>query len=96
MNWDKMEEIGDISIYVRYVKEILKSNFLKIKDEMEPLYLTLYVNKIVVLVANKFIQNIYKCKKLNENACQVLHMDIIELKETLLSMVKADESNFFA
>jgi len=20
MNWDKMEEIGDISIYVRYVK----------------------------------------------------------------------------
>ncbi len=44
---------------------------------MEPLYLTLYVNKIVVLVANKFIQNIYKCKKLNENACQVLHMDII-------------------
>ncbi len=80
MNWDKMEEIGDISIYVRYVKEILKSNFLKIKDEMEPLYLTLYVNKIVVLVANKFIQNIYKCKKLNENAFQVLHMDIIELK----------------
>lgn len=32
MNWDKMEEIGDISIYVRYVKEILKSNFIKIKD----------------------------------------------------------------
>lgn len=37
---------------------------MKIKDEMEPLYLTLYVDKIVVLVANKFIQNIYKCKKL--------------------------------
>lgn len=65
MNWDKMDDIGDISIYVRYVKEILKGNFIKIKDEMEPLYLTLYVNKTVVLVANKFIQNIYKCKKLN-------------------------------
>ena len=47
---------------------------------MQSLYLTLYVDKIVVLVANKYIQNVYKCKKLPETAFHVLLMDITELK----------------
>ena len=57
---------------------------------MQSLYLTLYVDKVVVLVANKYIQNVYKCKKLPETAFQVLQMDLTELKETLLSIVKLD------
>ena len=47
---------------------------------MQSLYLTLYVDKIVVLVANKFIQNVFKCRKLPETAFQVLMMDLTELK----------------
>jgi hypothetical protein len=47
---------------------------------MQSLYLTLYVDKEVVLVANKFIFNIFKCKKLPETAYQVLLMDFTELK----------------
>lgn len=50
---------------------------MRVKDEMQSLYLTLYIDKIVVLVANRFIQNILKSKKLPETAFQVLHMDII-------------------
>lgn len=65
---------------------------MRVKDEMQSLYLTLYVDKIIVLVANRFIQNILKCKKLPSTAFRVLHMDLIELKDTLLSMVKADQS----
>jgi hypothetical protein len=42
---------------------------------MQSIYLTLYVDKIVVLVANKFIQNVLKCKKLPEKAFQALPMD---------------------
>ena len=74
---------------------MLKNNFLKVKDEMQSLYLTLYVDKIVVLVANKFIQNIFKCKKLPETAFQVLMMDLTELKETLLGIIKSDQSKHF-
>lgn len=55
---------------------MLKNNFLKVKDEMQSLYLTLFVDKIIVLVANKYIQNVYKCKKLPETAFQVLLMDL--------------------
>jgi len=39
--------------------------------------LTVYMDKVVVLIANKFIQQVYKCKKLTSMALQQLHMDII-------------------
>lgn len=50
------------------------------------------MNKIVSLAANKLIQNIYKCKKIPFTAYQFLQMDITEIKETLVSIVKADQS----
>ena len=73
----------------------MKGNFMRIKDEMEPTYLTFYMNKIVSLSANKLIQNIYKCKKLPFTAYQFLQMDITEVKETLIAVVKTDHSNAF-
>lgn len=81
-----------MSPYIKEVKETLKGNFMKMKDEMEPTYLTFYMNKIVSLAANKLIQNIYKCKKLPFSAYQFLQMDITEIKETLISIVKTDQS----
>lgn len=91
MQWEQYEDFGEESRYIKDAKEIIKNNFMKVKDEMHSLYLTLYVDKIVVLVSNKFIQNVLKCKKLPETAFQVLMMDVTELKETLLSMIKADQ-----
>lgn len=86
--------MSDVSSYVKEVKEILKGNFMRIKDEMEPTYLTFYMNKIVSLSANKLIQNIYKCKKLPFTAYQFLQMDITEVKETLIAVVKADQKTY--
>ena len=68
--------MSDVSTYIKEVKQLLKNNFLKVKDEMEPTYLTFYMNKIVSLSANKLIQNIYKCKKIPFTAYQFLQMDI--------------------
>lgn len=92
VQWEKIEDMSDVSSYIKEVKEILKANFIKIKDEMEPTYLTFYMTKIVSLCANKLIQNIYKCKKLPFSAYQFLQMDITEIKETLLAIVKTDQS----
>ena len=77
------------------MKEVFKNNFVKIKDEMEATYLTFYMNKIVSLAANKLIQNIYKCKKIPFTAYQFLQMDVTEIKETLISIVKSDQSKRF-
>ena len=62
---------------------------------MEPTYLTFYLNKVVSLAANKLIHNIYKCKKLPFTAYQFLQMDATEIKETLIGMVKTDQSILF-
>jgi len=53
------------------------------------------MNKIVSLASNKLIQNIYKCKKLPFTAYQFLQMDVTEIKETLISIVKTDQSNIY-
>lgn len=90
VQWEKIEDMSDVSPYIKEVKEILKANFMRIKDEMEPTYLTFYMNKIVSLAANKLIQNIYKCKKIPFTAYQFLQMDITEIKETLVAVVKTD------
>jgi|LakMenEpi03Aug12_release.lakeMendotaPanAssembly.Ray.scaffolds.fasta_scaffold587089_1 hypothetical protein len=95
VQWEKIEDMSDVSGYIKEVKELLRSNFSKIKEEMEPTYLTFYMTKIVSLAANKLIQNIYKCKKLPFSAYQFLQMDITEIKETLLAIVKTDTRTSF-
>ena len=52
------------------------------------------MNKIVSLAANKLIQNIYKCKKLPFSAYQFLQMDVTEIKETLIAVVKTDQKTY--
>jgi hypothetical protein len=70
----------DVSSYVKEAKGLLSAHFIKIKDEMNGSYLSFYLNKLVVLINNKFISNVYKCKKLPPIAFHTLHLDIIELK----------------
>ena len=94
VQWDKMEEAVDVSGYVKEAKEALRANFHRVKDEMEPTYLTFYMNKVVSLASNKLIHNIYKCKKLPFSAYQFLQMDITEIKETLVSLPKQDQRTY--
>lgn len=53
--------------------------------------LTYYMNKIVLLLNNKFMSNVFKCKKLPQNAYQFLKMDLGELKEELVKLVKDEK-----
>ena len=94
VQWDKMQEAVDVSGYVKEAKEALRANFHRVKDEMEPTYLTFYMNKVVSLASNKLIHNIYKCKKLPFSAYQFLQMDITEIKETLVSLPKQDQRTY--
>lgn len=53
--------------------------------------LAYYLNKMVVELNNRFMANVYKCKKLPQNAYQFLKMDLGELKEELIKMVKDEK-----
>jgi hypothetical protein len=34
VQWEKIDDMSDVSTYIKEVKELLKNNFVKIKDEM--------------------------------------------------------------
>lgn len=94
VNWEKIEDMMDSSSYIKEAKGLLTAHFMKIKDEMNSSYLAFYMNKLVVLINAKFIANVYKCRKLPSIALQRLQLDITELKDVLLSVVKADTRTF--
>lgn len=69
------------SDYVRRAKALIAAHFSSIKGEMNHSDLAYYLNKMVVELNNRFMSNVYKCKKLPQNAYQILKMDLGELKE---------------
>ena len=91
IQWEKREEDIMESDYVRRAKALIAAHFLSIKDEMNSSDLTYYMNKIVLLLNNRFMANVYKSKKLPQNAYQFLKMDLGELKEELVKLVKDDK-----
>lgn len=64
------------SDYVRRAKAFIAAHFGSIKSEMNHSDLAYYLNKMVVEINTRFMSNVYKCKKLPQNACQVLKMDL--------------------
>ena len=79
------------SDYVRRAKALIAAHFLSIKNEMNHSDLAYYLNKMVVELNNRFMANVYKCKKLPQNAYQSLKMDLGELKEELIKLVKDEK-----
>ncbi len=53
-------ESSDVSNYVGGVKKVVNNYFVIIKNFINEVYYTFLMNKIIIVVANKFIQNVYK------------------------------------
>ena len=57
---------GDASDYVKETKASLEPHILKLKEILSETYLIFYLNKLVVYVNNKFISNVFRCRKISE------------------------------
>ena len=90
INWEKLEKVGDISDYVKGVKILLDKHLKNVKNYLSDVYFTFYLNKIVVLTNSKFLNNIYKCKKIGDLGLQQLQLDIFEIKTDLIQLSKGE------
>jgi hypothetical protein len=90
INWEKLEKVGDISDYVKGIKILLEKHLKNVKNYLSDMYFLFYLNKIVVLINNKFINNIYKCKKIGDLGLQQLQLDIFEIKTDLIQLSKGE------
>ena len=91
--WAKMAETGeggDTSDYVREIAAVATEHVSVVKKTVVDTYFGYYLNKLVDLFQKKFLENLYKTKKLSDSAIQKLQMDIGELKVVLKGLIKVD------
>lgn len=66
MNWEDFENMGDASKYIKDILAFLESHIKIVKDLLSETYLIFYLNKLVVYLNNKFINTLFRLKKISE------------------------------
>lgn len=65
---------------------IVTSRTQLVKERLNPTYFTLYCNRLVVSLANQYLANVYKLKRVNELSAHQFQLDIEELKNVLTNL----------
>jgi hypothetical protein len=79
-----------MSDYVKEIKAITGPFFKPVKGYLNEVYFFFFMNKVAVLMNNKFLNNCYKCKKIGELGLQQLRVDILEIKTEMINGGKAE------
>lgn len=90
INWEKLDKVGDISDYVKGIKQFLEKHIKNVKNYLSDVYFIFYLNKVVVVINSKFLNNVYKAKKIGDLGLQQLQLDIFEIKTDLIQLSKAE------
>ena len=72
INWEKLENVGDTSNYVKVTKSLLERHVQRVYTLVNEVYFIFYMNKLVLMINNKFLNYIYKIKKIGENGSKQL------------------------
>jgi len=92
-DWSKLNEVGDTSNYVKEVSMILTDHIKIVKDVINDMYFVYYLNKLVDVIQNKFLNSLYKTKKLTDIAIQRFQLDVFELKTLLTGLLSVNTTN---
>lgn len=82
-NW-QLESVGDKSAYVSEVTQVLLGCGLK--EILRPEYFTTFLNKTAEMCSAKFVEAVFKCKRISDYGAQQMHLDCFEVKTRLTSM----------
>ena len=96
MNYGQLEttdEMPGTSYFVKETKPILNNHIQTLKSILSEVYLIFYLNKIVVLVNNKFLNTIYKFKKFGSGILPALIVDTTELENCLVALGKIENES---
>lgn len=78
------QDVGDQSSYVGEISERLSKTFEPIAQYLSKLHYRFFCNKFVQAFVTRFINEIYKCKKISEQGAQQLLLDTSLIKTSLL------------
>ncbi|CAD8075883.1 unnamed protein product [Paramecium primaurelia] len=93
IDWNEFENMGDASKYIRDTISFLEGHIKTIKDLLSESYLIFYLNKLVVYLNNKFINSVFRIKKISEIGLSQLMLDVSELKTNLVRISKLKQES---
>lgn len=82
-NW-QLESVGDKSPYVSEITQTLLGCGLK--PILRPEYFTTFLNKTAEMCCAKFIEAIFRCKRISDTGAQQMHLDCFEVRNRLANL----------
>jgi hypothetical protein len=80
------QDVGDQSAYVSEISERLSRTFEPIAQYLSKLHYRFFCNKFVQAFVARFINEIFRCKKISEQGAQQLLLDTSSIKTSLLEV----------
>merc|ERR1719210_3046299 len=83
--WERFaQDCADHSEYAAEISERLEKQFAPIATSLSKIHYRFFCDKFVQAFVKRFIDEIYKCKKISEQGAQQLLLDTALIKTTLL------------
>jgi len=92
MNWNNFNSVNDNLECIKNVTKILKSITKILSPKMNSTYYSYFLNKLLPSIPKYFLDTIYKIKKCNEESSQQFMLDLLELKSSVLDILKGTSS----
>ena len=94
---DKMEENPmNSSPYVENIKSCVSGVIFLVRDKMNSVYFTKLLNSICQSINSKYIETIYKFRRVSEKGGRQLQLDYGEIRRILYDINKNDEGGFYS
>jgi len=74
VQWDKVENVTSVSAYVHSINKIIKFFSDNIKDNINNVYLIRCFKMLSEITNNKFLEYVYRIRKINQQSVQLLHI----------------------
>eukprot|EP00298_Acanthocystis_sp_HF-20_P016599 c21524_g3_i1.p1 GENE.c21524_g3_i1~~c21524_g3_i1.p1 ORF type:complete len:715 (-),score=269.08 c21524_g3_i1:94-2238(-) len=86
INWQAIKEVGDSSEYVSQIGSELAKAIPPMASTLNATYLRFFCDKFVSAFVQRFIVNIYKCRRVSETGAQQLLLDTQTLQSILVKL----------
>eukprot|EP01006_Ploeotia_vitrea_P045643 TRINITY_DN66958_c8_g1_i2.p1 TRINITY_DN66958_c8_g1~~TRINITY_DN66958_c8_g1_i2.p1 ORF type:complete len:670 (+),score=365.83 TRINITY_DN66958_c8_g1_i2:85-2094(+) len=86
MPWATWEEVGDTSAYVHRIQQTLQSSVSVVASAFSRAYFINFCTTLVEMFVPQYVENIFKCKRINDLAGQQLALDAHSLKNIIMDV----------
>lgn len=100
VKWASVDNVGDVSKYMKDLTTVLTNTIKRIRANMSKAYFQTFVVKLATIVLDKYLENIWKLKRISPAGGGQLLLDLDGLKTFLVTMpqkgLNPPESEAFA